>query len=97
MQSRPSREHGSWDLSLHTGSQALSPKYDMDAYMATLFGGEFLGTCVESWVQQNTRPNSQERKKERKKMLAYCQGEDGPFAIPRPNSLNTPRESFCIK
>ena len=28
-------------LALHTGSQVLSPKHDMDAYnMATLFGGE---------------------------------------------------------
>ena len=25
---------------VHMGSQHLSPKYDMDAYMATLFGGE---------------------------------------------------------
>ena len=25
---------------LHTGSQVLSPKYDMDGYMTTLFGGE---------------------------------------------------------
>ena len=66
MQSSPSREHGSWDLSLHTGSQALSPKYDMHAYMVTLFGDESLGTCVESWVEQNARPNSQERKKEKK-------------------------------
>ena len=34
-------EHGSRDLPLIThGSQGLSPKYDMDVYMATLFGGE---------------------------------------------------------
>ena len=33
--SRPLRAHGSWDLSLHMGSLVLSPKYDVDAYMAT--------------------------------------------------------------
>ena len=34
------REHGSWDLLLHMRSQVIGPKYDMNAYMATLFGGE---------------------------------------------------------
>jgi hypothetical protein len=34
------------------------PKYDMDAYMAILFGGE---TCDESWVAQKPRPNSQRK------------------------------------
>jgi hypothetical protein len=34
------REHGSWDLLLHMRSQVLGPKYDMDAYMATLSRGE---------------------------------------------------------
>ena len=34
------REHESWNLPLHTGSQVLSPKYDMHAYMATLSEGE---------------------------------------------------------
>jgi hypothetical protein len=88
VQSLPSREYGSWDLSFHTGFQALSPKYDMDVYMAkTLFGGEFIGTCVESWVQQIARSNSQERKR----MSADCQGEDGPFAIPRPDSQHIPQ------
>ena len=43
-------EHGSRDLSLHIGSQVLIPKYDMDAYMATLFGVR-LGTRVETWVK----------------------------------------------
>ena len=28
-------------------SQVLSPKYDMDAYMATLFGGEARDLCQE--------------------------------------------------
>jgi hypothetical protein len=35
-------EHGSWDLPIPMGSQVLSFKYDMDACMATLFGGEGL-------------------------------------------------------
>ena len=33
-------EHGSLDLPLHTRSQNLMSKYDMDAYMATFLGGE---------------------------------------------------------
>ena len=32
-------------LPLHTGSRVLSPKYDMDAYMAILFGGEAWDFC----------------------------------------------------
>ena len=36
-------------LSLHTRSQVLSPNYGMDAYMATLFGGE-------GWDKQKARP-----------------------------------------
>ena len=39
------REHESWDLPLHMGSQVLIPKYDVDAYMATLFGGEVRDLC----------------------------------------------------
>ena len=40
----------------------LSPKYDMDACVATLFGGEVrLETCVGSWVWQKARPNSQHK------------------------------------
>ena len=39
------------------------PKYDMDAYMATLFGGE-LGTWVESWVEQRPWPNFQYKSRE---------------------------------
>ena len=26
--------------------------------MNTLFGGEGLGTCVKSWIEQKARPNS---------------------------------------
>ena len=61
------REHGSWDLSLHTWSQVLSPKYDMDACMTTLLGGEaWESGRVESWVELkasvdptlNTNPTS---------------------------------------
>ena len=40
-------EHGSWDLPLYTGPVVLSPKYDMDAYMATFFGGEAWDMCCE--------------------------------------------------
>ena len=29
-----------WDLPLHKGSQVMSLEYDMDAYTATIFGGE---------------------------------------------------------
>ena len=29
------------------GSQVLSPNYDMDAYMASLFGGEAWDLCWE--------------------------------------------------
>jgi hypothetical protein len=32
---------------LHIGSQVLSPKYDMDAYTAILFGGEGHALCRE--------------------------------------------------
>ena len=39
-------EHGSWDLPLYTGSQVLSPKYDMDAYMTTFFEGETGGLAL---------------------------------------------------
>ena len=42
------------------GTQVLSPNYDMDAYMATLLGGE-LGTCVRSGVHQRAIPNSQHK------------------------------------
>jgi hypothetical protein len=41
------REHESWDLPIHIGSQVLRPKYDMDAYMQH-FLEMGLGTCVES-------------------------------------------------
>ena len=46
MQSQPLR---AWKLGLTTlhGSQVLSPKYDMDAYMATFFGGEAWDMCCE--------------------------------------------------
>ena len=40
-------EHGRWDLPLHMGSQVISPKYDVDAYMATLFGGKTWDLCWE--------------------------------------------------
>jgi hypothetical protein len=49
-----------WKLGLTTSSwsKVLGPKYDM----ATLFEGEVrFGTCVESWVEQKTRPNSHDK------------------------------------
>jgi hypothetical protein len=52
-------EHGNWDLPLHIRSWVLRSKYDMDAYMATLFGGETWDWCWESWAKQKARPNSQ--------------------------------------
>jgi hypothetical protein len=53
-------EHGSWDFPLHMGSQVLSPKYDMHAYMATLFEGEAWDLCCElgrakNWTQLSTQ------------------------------------------
>ena len=39
------RQHESGDLPLHIGFQVLNPEYDMDAYMATLFGGEAWDMC----------------------------------------------------
>ena len=42
---------------VHTGSQNLSLKYDKDAYVAKLFGGE-------TWVEQKARPNSQHKSHE---------------------------------
>ena len=46
MQFQPLR---AWKLRLTTshGSQVLSPNYDMDAYMATLFGGEAWDLCYK--------------------------------------------------
>ena len=47
VQSQPLR---AWKLGLTTshGSQVVSLKYDMDAYMATLFGGEAQDLCYDS-------------------------------------------------
>ena len=52
------------EVGIITGSQVLSPKYDMDAYMATLFA-----------VEQKTRPNLQHKSLENifyKKQSRYC-------------------------
>jgi len=38
-------EYGIWDLPLHMGFGVLNSKYDMDTYMATLFGGEAHDLC----------------------------------------------------
>ena len=45
---------------VYTRSQVLSSKYDMDAYMATHFVVR-LKTCVDSWDEQKSRPNSQHK------------------------------------
>ena len=37
----------SWDFPLHMGSQVVGPNYDMDAYMATLFGDESWNLCCK--------------------------------------------------
>ena len=47
-----------WKLGLNTSHGVPSPKYDMDAYMATILEVR-PGTCVASWVEQKARPNSQ--------------------------------------
>ena len=51
-----------WKLGLTTShrSLVLSPKYDMDAYMATLLEVR-LGTCIENWAEQKARPKSQHK------------------------------------
>jgi hypothetical protein len=41
------REHGKLGLTTSHGSQVLVPDDDMDAYMATLFGGEARDSCLE--------------------------------------------------
>ena len=41
-------KHGSWDSTLHMGSQVLSSKFDMDVYVATFLGGEAQDLCRES-------------------------------------------------
>jgi hypothetical protein len=56
MQSQP--------LSMKVGTyhfaHVLSPKYDIHAYMAPHFLEVRFGTCVESWVKQKGRSNSQQ-------------------------------------
>ena len=52
-------EHGSWDFHF-TWVPNPSPKYDMDAYMAILFGGS-AWSCAESWVKQKAILNSQHK------------------------------------
>ena len=56
-------QHGNWDLPLHTGSQVLVPSM---TWMPTRqhFLEVRLGTCVESWVKQKARPNSQHKSRE---------------------------------
>ena len=53
-------EHGNWDLPLHTVSQALNPSM---TWIPTWqhFLTVRLGTCVESWVEHKTKPNSQHK------------------------------------
>ena len=46
MQSRPLRAE-KLGLTTSYGSQVFSPNYDMDAYMATCFGGEAWDLCYE--------------------------------------------------
>ena len=53
-------EHGGCDFPLHIRSHVLIPKYGMDAYISTLLEVR-LGTCVECWVEQKARPNSQDK------------------------------------
>ena len=54
-------EHGSWDLPLHTGSQVPSMTW-MPTWQQFL--EVRLGTCVESWVKQKSRPISQHKSHE---------------------------------
>jgi hypothetical protein len=43
------------------GPKSMSPKYDMDAYMATFFWEVRLETCGEGWAEQKARLNSQHK------------------------------------
>ena len=43
-------------MSVHMGSQVLSPKYDVDASMATLFGGEASDLCWEVGLSKKLDP-----------------------------------------
>ena len=52
MQSQP-LEHESWDFPLHTWSQVLSPKYDMDTCMTTTFRREAYDLCCELGQAKN--------------------------------------------
>jgi hypothetical protein len=54
VQSQPLRT-SNWGLTVSHGSKVLSPKYDIiNAYMATLFGGEAWDLCVDAWVEQKS-------------------------------------------
>ena len=51
-----------WKLGLPTshGAQVRSPKYDMDAYMATLFGGEAWDLCWQlGWTKSRIQLSTQ--------------------------------------
>jgi hypothetical protein len=55
-------EHGNWDWPFRMDSQVLSPKHDMDAYMATLFGGEAWDLCWElDRAKRQTRLSTQDQ------------------------------------
>ena len=61
-------------VSAHKG-QVASPKYDMDVYVATLFGGE-------DWVKQKARPNSQH-----KSHVCFCINYQDPNVTTTTNRI----------
>ena len=62
-----------WNLGLTTshGSQLLSSKHDMDAYITIFFGGEAWDLCSEL-VKQKFRPNSQPKSQNKLLTLMIC-------------------------
>ena len=65
------------------------PKYDVDAYMATLFGGE-VRDLVKSRDEQKARPNSHH------KIPPFLQFNFQVVPKNKTNKIQDPR-SFCIE
>ena len=80
-----------WKLGLTTSYGVPSPKYDMDAYMATLFLEVKLRSCGESWVWLFVWSNSQHNSE------LYLSVESSIKQKARPNSHHSLENNLCIK